>query len=65
LNIWFFDGSTPEIKLNRLVELHEAAVSAILDTQDATPFEEQLLQQTSINQWGLLMRGAEKLQIDW
>jgi hypothetical protein len=44
--------------------MHEAAVSAIQDTEDATPPEREQLRRYSMNPWGLLMRGAEQLQID-
>lgn len=65
---WFLEGAPEDhrkaIKLNRLVEMHEAAVSAIIDTDDATPHQAEKLEQCAINSWGMLMRGAEKMQFD-
>ncbi|WOO76715.1 uncharacterized protein LOC62_01G000338 [Vanrija pseudolonga] len=69
-NAWFFGDAKqkpktkPDVKLLRLVELHEAALSAIEDTGDASAPEAGVLERVGVNRWGTAMRGWEKHQVD-
>lgn len=65
---WFFPGvaphKRPELKLLRLREMHEAAVSAFTDTRDLHPNERRLFDGVQMNRWGLAMMGQEEHQVD-
>lgn len=69
-NGWFFHDAQvkpktrPDIKLIRLVQLHEAALSAIWENEDANLAERKILDAVGMNRWGLHMRGWEKQQVD-